>query len=469
MTTHSPAPWIFNGDVIVDVNGQPIAANPVPDTADGEARWQTDAPFIAAVPLLLEAVKGAIGEVEANSTADVLLNNAPMVAEGHVIGVNVDPLERRLRQMRSDLDTAIADRNAATARLQEVDEKLCGALNQLAAEKVRADDLSRMVAAMGEALVAARDALEPHTCDGGSGGCGCEGCNDVCAAIGDIDAIVSRPDVAAERGRWRKVEEYDAASAHAEKAYAAAEEAENDLGVIVEAIRTHFPHYVSVTDGEEFSPVETVEEVAREFKVLGQRIADVEADRRVVSAATYAQRAAERDEAYAERDAAIVRAEKAETETEEAVRRAESDELGCDIAYRREPTQEEGDAHEDKQHQSTDLPTGECFVAMGGWTGRRCRHCARWVWGGPTACAVCVERASRDELGIQLAACQERLRLAMACVVAGDALDVELSQADIVDGRLHVYDKRSAYQKARAALDAVPGDALATATKKDGE
>ena len=49
----------------------------------------------------------------------------------------------------------------------------------------------------------------------------------------------------------------------------------------------------------------------------------------------------------------------------DAVRRAESAELGCEIAYRREPTQEEGDAHEDEN--------GECFIAMGGWTGRRCQ------------------------------------------------------------------------------------------------
>lgn len=169
------------------------------------------------------------------------------------------------------------------------------------------------------------------------------------------------------------------------------------------------------------------------------------------------------------------RAEKAEAETEEAVRRAESAELGCDIAYRREPTQEEGDAHEDKQHQSRpDLPTGECFVAMGGWTGRRCRHCARWVWGGPTACVVCVERASRDELGIQLAACQERLRLAMDAVrklrafrdsIAFNADGTRIRVINSID-ICAMWDESAA---ACAALDAVPGDALATSTKKDGE
>jgi len=80
-------------------------------------------------------------------------------------------------------------------------------------------------------------------------------------------------------------------------------------------------------------------------------------------------------------------------------------------------------------------------------------------------CAQVLAERERDEVGLQLAAAQDRLLLAMACIEAGDALDTELSEADIVDGRLHVYDKRAAYQKARAALDAVPGDAL----KKDGE
>lgn len=74
--------------------------------------------------------------------------------------------------------------------------------------------------------------------------------------------------------------------------------------------------------------------------------------------------------------------------------RAESAELGCEIAYRREPTQEEGDAHEHvlRYGHGQETRSGECFVPMGGWTGRRCRVCARWVWGGPTACLLCVAR-----------------------------------------------------------------------------
>jgi hypothetical protein len=68
-------------------------------------------------------------------------------------------------------------------------------------------------------------------------------------------------------------------------------------------------------------------------------------------------------------------------------KRAESAELGCAIAYKREPTQAEGDAHDGNMGVR-----GECFVAMGGWTGRRCRVCRRWVWGGPTACAGCVAK-----------------------------------------------------------------------------
>ena len=51
---------------------------------------------------------------------------------------------------------------------------------------------------------------------------------------------------------------------------------------------------------------------------------------------------------------------------------------------------------------------------------------------------------ARDEVGIQLAACQERLRLAMAVVDAARG---------VTDGPL---------SDALRALDAVPGDALAT-------
>lgn len=75
----------------------------------------------------------------------------------------------------------------------------------------------------------------------------------------------------------------------------------------------------------------------------------------------------------------------------DAVRRAESAEQGCEIAYRREPTQAEGDAHADG--------ADECFVTMGGWTGHRCRACGRWVWGGPTACDRCVGREEREDTG----------------------------------------------------------------------
>ena len=89
----------------------------------------------------------------------------------------------------------------------------------------------------------------------------------------------------------------------------------------------------------------------------------------------------------------------------EATQRAESAELGCDIAYKREPTQAEGDAHEYEQHESMGpvRKTGECFVSMGGWTGNRCRLCSRWVWGGPTACERCVAREERDALREELA------------------------------------------------------------------
>ena len=69
------------------------------------------------------------------------------------------------------------------------------------------------------------------------------------------------------------------------------------------------------------------------------------------------------------------------------------------ITCEREPTKREGDAYEDKQDVSMgpSYPTGECFVARGGWTGRRCRRCTEWVWGGPTACLRCVAEEERDE------------------------------------------------------------------------
>ena len=86
---------------------------------------------------------------------------------------------------------------------------------QLAAERARADDLSRMVAAMGEVLRELREkAVENH---------------DPRTRIA-LDAILSRPDVAAERGRWVSRDaigvalvdgmrtERDAAIARAEKA-----------------------------------------------------------------------------------------------------------------------------------------------------------------------------------------------------------------------------------------------------------
>lgn len=67
------------------------------------------------------------------------------------------------------------------------------------------------------------------------------------------------------------------------------------------------------------------------------------------------------------------------------------------------------------------------------------------------------ERA-RDELGIQLAAAQERLRLAMAAVFAADNIE---GCHEGAGGKEGIEDLIREYQEARAALDAVPGDALA--------
>ena len=67
--------------------------------------------------------------------------------------------------------------------------------------------------------------------------------------------------------------------------------------------------------------------------------------------------------------------------------------LGCEIAYLREPTQAEGDAHEYRNDQSMGASYGanECFVPMGGHHGWKC-NCGTWVWGGPTVCQRCVDR-----------------------------------------------------------------------------
>jgi hypothetical protein len=68
--------------------------------------------------------------------------------------------------------------------------------------------------------------------------------------------------------------------------------------------------------------------------------------------------------------------------------------MAVEIAQEREPTQAEGDAHEWRQPSHA---KGECFVPAGGWTGRRCRACNRWVWGGPTACVGCAEQPAETE------------------------------------------------------------------------
>lgn len=60
--------------------------------------------------------------------------------------------------------------------------------------------------------------------------------------------------------------------------------------------------------------------------------------------------------------------------------------LGCEIAYRREPTQAEGDANA----CGSDYGADECFVPMGGHHGWKCK-CGTWVFGGPTVCHRCVD------------------------------------------------------------------------------
>jgi hypothetical protein len=94
----------------------------------------------------------------------------------------------------------------------------------------------------------------------------------------------------------------------------------------------------------------------------------------------------------------------------DAVRRAESAELGCEIAYRREPTQAEGDAHEYQHDQSMGASEciRECHVPMGNHHGHRCL-CGRWVWGGPTVCQRCVD-AEAVKIAVEWKAEADRLR-----------------------------------------------------------
>ena len=79
-------------------------------------------------------------------------------------------------------------------------------------------------------------------------------------------------------------------------------------------------------------------------------------------------------------------------ELAELEQRAESAELGCEIAYHREPTPDEGDTYEFEHHQSMGPveKSGECHVPAGNWHGHRCT-CGKWVWGGGTVCQGCVD------------------------------------------------------------------------------
>ena len=90
------------------------------------------------------------------------------------------------------------------------------------------------------------------------------------------------------------------------------------------------------------------------------------------------------------------------------------------ITCEREPSKREGDAYEDKHEVSMGpvYPTGECFVARGGWTGQRCRRCTRWVWGGPTACERCVAEEERDAARSEANVLREKLEWQGACTKA---------------------------------------------------
>lgn len=84
--------------------------------------------------------------------------------------------------------------------------------------------------------------------------------------------------------------------------------------------------------------------------------------------------------------------------------------LGCEIAYRRAPTQAEGDAHEYRHDQSmgASYGAGECFVPMGSHHGWKCK-CGTWVWGGPMVCQRCVD-ADAIKITLEWKAEADRLR-----------------------------------------------------------
>lgn len=115
----------------------------------------------------------------------------------------------------------------------------------------------------------------------------------------------------------------------------------------------------------------------------------------------------ERNEARAERDMANGRAESAE--------------LGCAIAYRRHPTQEEGDAHAYLANKGDVIE--EAHVPMGDHHGHRCA-CGRWVWGGPTVCRGCTD-AIAVKIAMEWKVECERLRARVAELEAASVVKLD--------------------------------------------
>lgn len=87
--------------------------------------------------------------------------------------------------------------------------------------------------------------------------------------------------------------------------------------------------------------------------------------------------------------------------------------LGCEIAYRRTPTQAEADAH-------ASYGAGECFVPMGGHHGWRCK-CGAWVWGGPTVCQRCVD-TDAVKIALEWKSEAERLRSFLRRTATGGSI-----------------------------------------------
>jgi hypothetical protein len=125
MTT-SKSPWKVDGDHVLDGDDKAIARAPVDvDTVDGDSRWRANAAAIAAVPLLVEACRGALHVLgrSCNDEAKDALEAALRAATGDADGVDLFTLSCRYQVARIHLKEA-----------KEEAEQLRGEVKRLRAE-----------------------------------------------------------------------------------------------------------------------------------------------------------------------------------------------------------------------------------------------------------------------------------------------------------------------------------------------